>query len=187
MKQVGLPTFFIGMNMVVLLPVEQRVVDIVGETLTRMGYRLVRAKYQQEDKRNTLQIMIECLDETSVTVEDCTKVSHHVSALLDVEDPVTEAYHLEVSSPGMDRPLMTKEDFERFSGYQVVLTTQDPQDETNRRRFKGKLCWMGTGEEVCLQVKDEEDAVIRWDNIASAKLVITNALMEETLKKSKTE
>jgi len=118
--------------------VESAVNRIIEPALEDLGYRLVRTLFSGgQNGRNQLQIMAEPLEDRDMTVEDCEMISRHVAALLDVEDPISSAYVLEVSSPGIDRPLTRLEDFDRFSGELVKVTLRQMRD--GRRRFAGRL------------------------------------------------
>ena len=102
------------------MSIEQRIESITTSALFDKGYRVVRVQLQGV-KHKTLQIMIERLDDAGVTVDDCAVASRLISVLMDVDDPIHESYTLEVSSPGMDRPLVKKDDFERFKGARVKI------------------------------------------------------------------
>lgn len=157
---------------------EQHVGEIILPTVTRLGCDLVRVKLMEGDKRRTLQIMIEKTEGGNTTVEHCAEVSNMISPLLDVEDPIDGEYHLEVSTPGIDRPLTRKEDFERFKGHEVKITTRHPVN--NRRKFTGRLLNIDENEIVTVSVPDAADEVasIEGDNIVSAKLVLTDELID---------
>src|SRR5262249_21777314 len=109
---------------------------IVEPSIGAMGYGLVRVLLSGAS-RPMLQIMAERSDGAAMTVDDCAEISRTVSALLDVEDPIRSAYVLEVSSPGIDRPLVRLSDFQRFTGQDAHLETRDVRD--GRRRFTGRL------------------------------------------------
>ncbi|ACJ00277.1 ribosome maturation factor RimP [Rhodospirillum centenum] len=114
----------------------ERIGRIIEPSVEAMGYELVRVQLSG-GQRPTLQIMAERSDGAAMTVEDCADISRAVSALLDVEDPLPGAYTLEVSSPGIDRPLTRLKDFERFAGFEARLETKAPVD--GRKRFRGFL------------------------------------------------
>jgi ribosome maturation factor RimP len=118
----------------------------------------------------------------SMEVEDCARLSTAVSAVLDVEDPITDAYTLEVSSPGIDRPLTRLKDFELWAGHEAKIETSEAID--GRRRFKGVL--QGTeGDEVLLEIEQGKEAVtigLKFDWLSDAKLVLTDDLIRETLR-----
>jgi ribosome maturation factor RimP len=145
---------------------------IIAPSLEAMGYSLVRTQIGA-GRRPVLQIMAEPRDERAMTVDDCADISRAVSALLDVEDPIPGAFTLEVSSPGLDRPLTRREDYARFAGQEAKLETRLPVD--GRKRFKGRLLGLD-GEAVKLSTAEGEAAIPLAD-IAKAKLVITDELL----------
>ena len=123
-----------------------------------------------------LQIMLDRADGSAIDVEDCTLASRAISALLDVEDPIDGHYDLEVSSPGIDRPLTRPKDFERFAGFEARIELARAVD--GRRRFRGKLMGL-EAEQVRLQTDDQEVA-LPLAEIAKAKLVLTDELIART-------
>ena len=137
-----------------------------------MGYELVRVMLQGK-QRPTLQVMVERLDRAAMTVDDCAEVSRTVSALLDVEDPVPGTYQLEVSSPGIDRPLVKAADFERVLGFEARLETATPI--AGRRRFKGRLTGLEAG--VVKIALPEGEQAIALDDVKKAKLVLNEELL----------
>lgn len=141
-----------------------------------MGYNLVQVRLF-EGGRRTLQIMAERIDDKAMTVDDCADISRNVSALLDVEDPIKGAYNLEVSSPGLDRPLVKLEDFTRFNGYEVKLETKLPQND--RKRFKGRIAGVD-GNDITVTLNEGVKVVIPFDMVRSAKLLITDELLKKT-------
>jgi len=158
---------------------EARIAALVEPTLEAMGFRLIRVRVTGAG-RPVLQIMAERAD-GRMNVDDCTEVSRAVSALLDVEDPIAGAYSLEVSSPGIDRPLIRAEDFEKYAGFVAKLETRAPVD--GRKRFKGQLGLLTDGK---LTIKGEHgEAVIPLVEIAEARLVLTDELIRASMAKSK--
>lgn len=155
--------------------IDRRLADVVGPTIEGLGYELVRIRLMG-GKRNTLQIMAE-RPEGWIEVEDCARISRAVSAVLDVEDPISGEYVLEVSSPGIDRPLTRLKDFERYEGYEVKLETSEMID--GRRRFKGVLAGVEDGE-VLVEIP-EGTIGLAFDWLTDAKLVLTDALIAESL------
>ena len=149
-----------------------RIEQIITPSVEALGYEIVRVLLLG-GQRPTLQIMAERTDGAPMTVEDCADISRSVSALLDVEDPIAGAYTLEVSSPGLDRPLTRLKDFERFAGFTAKLETRLAIE--GRKRFKGMLKGV-EGEEIIL---DAEGGLARvaFDNVLRAKLVITDELL----------
>jgi len=147
---------------------EQRIYDIIAPTLLDRGFRVVRVQIQG-GIRKTLQIMIERVDEVNINVDDCALVSRAVSVLLDLDDPIHEPYILEVSSPGLDRPLVQKVDFERFAGSLIKLELKTPHNGS--RRFKGIL--MGVeGDSVKIELEPEKEvAEFAYSDIQKARLV----------------
>ncbi|MGI9434261.1 MAG: ribosome maturation factor RimP [Geminicoccaceae bacterium] len=141
-------------------------------TLTAMGYELVRVM-STGGQRPTLQIMAERLDRAGMTVEDCAEISRAVSALLDVDDPIAGAYQLEVSSPGVDRPLTKPADFERFADFEVRVETDRLIE--GQRKFKGRLLGLND-QAVCLTLPEGERR-IPLSAIKKAKLVLTDDLL----------
>lgn len=149
------------------------IVPIIEPSLEAMGYRLVRVAFLGA-KRATLQIMAERLDGAPMTVDDCTEISRSVSALLDVADPIAEAYMLEVSSPGIDRPLTRAEDYDRFAGFEARVELGRPLD--GRKRFRGRI--LGRAEDYVRLVAETGEVMLPLADIAKAKLVITDDLLK---------
>ena len=118
--------------------VETKISKIIEAAVADLGFQLVRVLFMGGNSgRNQLQIMAEPVEDREMTVEDCKKLSRHIAALLDVEDPISSAYVLEVSSPGIDRPLTKIEDYERFEGELAKINLRMMRD--GRRRFNGRL------------------------------------------------
>ena len=148
--------------------------EMIRPTLAALGHELVRVMVSGS-QRPTLQVMIERVDRRPVSVDDCAEVSHAVSALLDVEEPVVGTYVLEVSSPGIDRPLTRPQDFERFSGYEVKVEMRGLVD--GRRRFTGQLAGIEDG---TILVDTETGRVrLMFADVAKARLVLNDALLAE--------
>lgn len=147
---------------------EQRVENIITPALLHRGFRVVRIQLQGS-KRKTLQIMIEHMDDTGITIDDCALVSQTISVLLDIEDPIHESYMLEVSSPGMDRPLVKQDDFERFAGSRAKVELKTPYE--GHSKLQGFL--RGVEEDMIKIELDEEKkvAAIAFSDIKKAKLV----------------
>lgn len=162
--------------------VESEILAVIEPSLTHMGYELVQVRLVDASRSRTLQILIERLDGDMLTVDDCEKVSERVSALLDVEDIVPGgAYQLEVSSPGLDRPLTRKKDFTRYAGFEAKLETQLPIE--GRKRYRGIL--KGMENDTVVIVCDGQEHRIDFGNLHRAKLVETEAMITELLKKRK--
>ena len=150
----------------------QQVTELIEPTLRDMGFELVRV-LMSGGQRPTLQIMVERGDHAPTTLDDCAEASRAVSAVLDVADPLPGAYRLEVTSPGIDRPLVRRADYERFAGFEARLETELPID--GRRRFRGRLLGMA-GDRVRLALPEGEQS-IPLDAIKKAKLVLTDDLL----------
>jgi ribosome maturation factor RimP len=154
---------------------------LVEPVLQAMGYELVRVHYGSGSGRPTLQIMAERLDRRPMGVDDCAEISRSLSALLDVEDPLEEAYLLEVSSPGIDRPLIRPADYQRFAGFEARLELSQPVE--GRRRFRGRI-----GELLDGQLRIIEEAGeyrLPLEQINKAKLVLTDDLIAATSAEAK--
>jgi ribosome maturation factor RimP len=149
---------------------------LVEPSLDAMGYELVRVRVTGGG-RSTLQIMAERKDRLEMTVENCAEISRNLSALLDVEDPIPEAYALEVSSPGIDRPLVRLQDYERFAGFEARIETKRPHD--GRRKFTGRLA--GVRDERVAIGGETGEAEIPFDEIERANLVLTDELIAASM------
>jgi ribosome maturation factor RimP len=155
--------------------IDRRIAGIVAPIVEGLGFEVVRIRLMG-GKRSILQIMAERPD-GGIEVEDCARISRAVSAVLDVEDPISGEYTLEVSSPGIDRPLTRLKDFERYDGYAVRLETTELID--GRRRFRGSLEGI-EGDEVLVAL-EEGTIGLGFEMIADAKLVLTDELIAESL------
>lgn len=164
-------------DMVAKAPIDQRLSRIVLPTVEGMGFRLVRLRLMGGRGKKTVQIMAERPDGT-MEIDDCADLSRAISAVLDVEDPIADEYTLEVSSPGIDRPLTRLEDFDRWEGYEAKLETEEPIE--GRRRFRGILAGV-EGSEVLIEI-DEGTIGLEFDWLADAKLVLTDELVAESLR-----
>lgn len=145
---------------------------LIAGALDAMGYDIVRVLLAG-NRRARLQIMAERHDGGGMKVEDCVQVSRAVEAILEVEDPIAGSYELEVSSPGLDRPLTRLADFARFAGFEAKLETQLPID--GRRRWSGRLLGI-EGETIRLAAEDGEIEV-PFRDLAKAKLILTDELL----------
>ena len=166
-------------DMIAKAPFDQRLAALLTPTIEGMGFDLVRLRLMG-GKKATLQIMAERPDGT-MEVEDCADLSRQISAIMEVEDPIASEYNLEVSSPGIDRPLTRLKDFDRWEGHEAKLETVEMID--GQKRFKGILA--GTdGDEVLLEI-DQGTIGLEFDWLADAKLVLTDDLITESLRRSK--
>jgi ribosome maturation factor RimP len=170
-------------DLVAKTSIDQRLVAITRPVIEGMGYELVRLRLMGGNSP-TLQIMAEKPD-GGIEVDDLAEINTAVGAVLDVEDPITDNYTLEVSSPGIDRPLTRLKDFDSWNGYVAKIETEELID--GRKRFKGVL--QGTeGDEVLIEIEDHGEPVtigLTFDLLADAKLVLTDELITETLRARK--
>ena len=158
------------------MPIDtNEIARIIEPSLDAMGYRLVRVALMGA-RQATLQVMAERRDEVAMTVDDCAQISRSISALLDVADPIADAYTLEVSSPGIDRPLVRPEDYDRFAGFAARIELSAPQD--GRKRFRGRLLGR-TDDHVRLTDETGEAGEVRLPlaAIQRAKLELTDDLL----------
>lgn len=159
--------------------IDRRMAEIIIPVIEDMGFELVRVRLMG-GKTAILQIMAE-RPTGGIEVDECADISNAVSAVLDVEDPITDPYTLEVSSPGIDRPLTRLKDFDEFEGYEAKIETAELID--GRKRFKGVLA--GTeGDEVLINL-EEGTVGLKFDWLVEAKLVLTDELIKDMLKARK--
>ena len=164
--------------------IDKRLASILTPLIEGMGFELVRLRLMS-GKTQTLQIMAERPD-GSISVDECGEISTAVSALMDVEDPIEDNYALEVSSPGIDRPLTRLKDFDTWAGYEAKLETTEMID--GRRRFKGELAGVDADEVLINLDTDGGDPVtigLQFDWLSDAKLVLTDELITEMLRQRK--
>lgn len=147
--------------------------DLIAPVCDDLGYDIVRILLSGSERRKSLQIMIERKDRTPLTVDDCATVSRALSPVLDEKDPIESNYTLEVSSPGIDRPLVKLDDYNRFKGFEAKVESSAPIN--GRKRFQGKL--LGTEGENVLVEFDGAPVSIPFADVAKAKLVLTDELI----------
>lgn len=172
-------------RLIVETGLDQRVAAIIEPVIVGMGFRLVRVRLMNQNG-STLQVMAERNDGT-MTVQDCEALSQAISPVLDVDDPIDKAYHLEVSSPGIDRPMVRKSDFSRWQGNLVKCETSILVD--NRKRFRGKIVDVDTDgftiERDQVAYGEEPRVVIPFSTLAEAKLILTDDLIRDALRADK--
>lgn len=177
-----MPTARVGImnnDLIAKAAIDRRMAEIITPVIEDLGYELVRIRLMS-GKESILQIMAD-KPEGGIEVDDCALISTAVSATLDVEDLILDSYTLEVSSPGIDRPLTRIKDFDNFEGYEAKLETDELID--GRRRFKGMLA--GTeGDEVLINLT-EGTVGLKFDWLSDAKLVLTDDLIKEMLRQRK--
>jgi len=147
--------------------IEDKIESLLSETISDLGYEIVRVKYFNQSK--VLQIMIDHKNGAAITVDDCEIVSNTVSVILDVDDPITSNYHLEVSSAGVDRPLVKIEDYTRFKGSGVKIKVATLVDGVGN--FKGVIEEV-VANNIIISLDTQQKVVIEFDNIVSANLMI---------------
>ena len=165
--------------------VAARVAEIVERTIVPMGYRLVRVRVNGNNGC-TVQIMAERPDGT-MTVDDCEEISKAISPVLDVDDPVGRAYHLEISSPGIDRPLVRASDFQRWAGHEARI--EMTLIVAGRRKFRGILLGAEGSKarirRIDAQLGEATDVELKIDEMSEAHLILTDALVTESLRRAK--
>jgi ribosome maturation factor RimP len=159
------------------MELERRIAAMIEPSLEGMGYELVRVLMQGRTQA-VLQVMAERKDGAAMTVEDCADISRQISALLDVDDPISGAYSLEVSSPGIDRPLTRAKDYETYAGFEAKLETEEPVE--GRKRFRGKL--LGLDAQGCVKLAaDGTEWAVPLTMVKGAKLVLTDDLIAASM------
>ena len=156
--------------------IDRRIAEIITPVVEDMGFEVVRVRLMS-GKESILQIMVQRPD-GQIEVDECGQISTALSATLDVEDPILDVYNLEVSSPGIDRPLTRMKDFGQWEGFEAKIETDELID--GRRRFKGVLA--GTeGDEVLITIT-EGTIGLKFEWLSDAKLVLTNELIRDVLR-----
>ncbi len=155
---------------------ENNINTLIAEPLAEMGYDIVRINFSDGDNK-ILQIMAERISDKQLNIDDCSKISRYISDIFDVEDIIAGEYNLEVSSPGIDRPLVRKKDFDEYKNNLFKATTKQPID--GRRRYKGMLLGLSEdSDNVLLRLNDtNEEISLPYNEIESAKLIFTDALV----------
>ena len=156
--------------------IDRRIAEIITPVVEDMGFEVVRIRLMT-GKESILQVMAQTSDGT-IEVDDCGKISTAISAIMDVEDPILDAYTLEVSSPGIDRPLTRLKDFDQWQGFEAKIETEQLID--GRRRFKGELA--GTQDDEVLITIPEGTIGLKFEWLSDAKLVLTDELIRDVLR-----
>ncbi|MBC7768867.1 MAG: ribosome maturation factor RimP [Phycisphaerales bacterium] len=159
---------------------EERVIALIEPTAAGLGYRIVRVRLSG-NRRKRLQIMGERVSDGEMGIADCTRLSRALAPVFDLEDPVQGEYDLEISSPGIDRPLVRIEDFERFIGHEAKFETAAMAD--NRRRWRGVIKAV-EGDEIVIDT-DTGDARLKVAALSDARLVLTDKLIADDLRRAK--
>lgn len=155
-------------------------IALIEPTAANLGYRIVRVRVSG-NRRKRLQIMAERVSDGHMGIDDCSRLSRALSPVFDLEDPIQGEYDLEISSPGIDRPLMRVEDFERFQGHEAKVETAAMVD--GRRRFKGAIARVEG--DVIVLVTEQGEAKLPFAALSDARLVLTDKLIEEDLKRAR--
>lgn len=158
-------------------PLEQKITEIVEPVVQDLGFALFSVSMNGE----TLQIMAENPDTRNLNLDECSKLSREISAILDVEDPITGRYRLELSSPGIDRPLRSVEDFDYYKGQEAKVELDELID--GRKKFRGEI--VGLEEDNVVLKTDEGEVAFPFQSVHKAKLVLTDALIKATKKNVK--
>ena len=158
-------------------PLETKIAEITNPVITDLGFAPFCVKVIGTDGAKTVQIMAEDPATKRLGVDDCAKISRAVSAVMDVEDPIKGAYRLEVSSPGIDRLLLTLKDYDRYKGFDVKIETDTPA-ENGQRKFRGKI---GDVKDKIIEINTDQGlAEISFETIVKAKLVLSDDLIKAT-------
>lgn len=162
---------------------EQKIKDLITPHLEYLGYEVVKVNVPKMGTRYKVEVLIDKLDGTKPTIDDCKKASQRVSVILDVEDPIKAQYTLEVSSPGIDRPLVKPSDYQKFKGYKIHLNLLDAVE--GRRRFVGFIK-DASDKTVIIEYTDsnlneEKEALFDYGDIRSAKLDLDFVIKKEKL------
>jgi ribosome maturation factor RimP len=163
-------------DLVAKAAIDRRIAEIITPVVEDMGFEVVRIRLMT-GKESILQVMAQSPDGT-IEVDDCGKISTAISAVMDVEDPILDAYNLEVSSPGIDRPLTRLKDFAQWEGFEAKIETDELID--GRRRFKGQLAGV-EADEVLITIS-EGTIGLKFEWLSDAKLVLTDELIRDVLR-----
>jgi len=163
------------------MDLSNKIQRLIEPSVDDLGFDIVRVQVSGKNEL-LMQVMVEHKDGQGMTVDDCAIVSRAISAILEVEDPIKDPYTLEVSSPGLDRPLVKLRDFERFQGHQVRVETSLAQD--GQKRFKGQL--LGVEDETVKILLDGREVILAYSDIRRAKLLLTDNVISAVKGSKKT-
>ncbi len=161
-------------------PLEQKLANLAAPVIEDLGFDLHRIKVSGATGTLLIQVMAEDKETKNLGVDDAAKISRALSAVFDVEDPIDGAYRFEVSSPGIDRVLITKDDFTNYKGFEARIESLIPSPENGQKKFRGTLG--GMKDEKILLTTDKGDVEIPYSSVAKAKLVLTDELIKATAK-----
>lgn len=162
-------------------PLEEKISNLVQPAIAELGFDLFMVKVIGEAGSKSVQIMAEDPETGRLGIDDCTAISRAVSALLDVDDPVSGAYRLEVSSPGIDRFLIRPKDFETYKGFEIKLELDMPASN-GQKKFRGVINAVKDNNVIALQT-DTGEVDLTFDSIAKAKLIMSAELIKATATK----
>lgn len=165
-------------------PMERKIADLATPVAESLGLRLVCVRITGEGGAQNVQVIAENPATRRLPLEDCTRLSRELSALMDVEDPVKSAYRLEISSPGIDRLLISPQDFADFSGFEAKIELEFPQD--GQKRFRGILRGID-GEQIHLDMPDKGPVTLPYGSVSRARLVLTDELIAASKPKAEIE
>lgn len=158
-------------------PLEHKITTLAAPVIADLGFALVLVKILGEAGGTTVQILAENPETHNINIDECAKISRALSAVFDVEDPINGKYRLEVSSPGIDRPLTRLEDFKTYEGYEIKVESDTPA-ENGQKKFRGRLT--GLDGETILMTTEQGNAQIPYASITKAKLVMSEELIKKT-------
>ena len=158
--------------------IEQQITNVIEESLTDMGFELVLVKFKGVNPK-VVEILIDSLNGERISVEDCTKASRTISAILDVEDLIEAAYSLEVASSGLERPLVKFENYNRFLEREVKIKLKELLN--GKTRYQGKII-KAENNKIYLKCEEQEEVLIDYDLIKNANLVLTEEVFKKLLK-----
>lgn len=162
---------------------EQKIYNLLLDTATHLGFDIVRVRFDGQS-RKVLEILIDRIDDQKVKIKDCRNLSNYFSALLDVEDIISDKYFMEVSSAGVERPLVKERDYVKFAGREIDLKLHKSVD--NHKKIAGTLIGL-FDKQVKIETADKKEIVIECDNIRAANLVFTEKMFRESLKRENIE
>ena len=160
------------------MDLSQRIAAMIEPTVEDLGFEIVRVQISGA-KHPRVQIMAERADGTGIDVEDCATISRAISAVLDVEDPIKGEFTLEVSSPGIDRPLTRAKDFETYAGFDAKIELAHAIDDGTgaRKRYSGRLLGLDDDENILIETEEGEHFALPFGDVQRAKLLLTDELI----------
>ncbi len=161
-------------------PIEEKIAHLAKPVIEDLGFNLHMVKLTSGAGSSILQIMAEDPQTKNLGVDDAAKISRALSAVFDVEDPIKSAYRLEISSPGIDRMLISEQDFEDYKGFEAKIETSIPSPD-GQKKWRGMLNGIADGK-IKINTEDQGDVEIPFSSLAKAKLILTDELIKATAK-----